>query len=80
MQAASREALANLRQNAVVTASAALSVADVTAQVDEIYGAAALLTAQPQIRRAIADAAAAPAARTDLVAAVYRQPGLSRPC
>jgi F-type H+-transporting ATPase subunit delta len=71
MQAASREALASLRQNAVVTASAALSVADVTAQVDEIYSAAELLTAQPQIRRAIADAAAAPAARTGLVQAVY---------
>jgi F-type H+-transporting ATPase subunit delta len=71
MQAASREALATLRKNQVVVDSASLSVAQVTAQVDEIYAAAGLLTAQPQLRRAIGDAAAAPKARTDLVQAVF---------
>jgi F-type H+-transporting ATPase subunit delta len=71
MQAASREALGTLRQDKVVTDSAKLSVDAVIKQVDEVYSASALLTAQPQLRRALADPAAAPAARTNLAQAVF---------
>jgi F-type H+-transporting ATPase subunit delta len=67
MQAASREALATLRAHKVVTDSAALSVTAVLAQVDELYAVSALLTKQPQLRRAIGDSAAAQSARTTLV-------------
>ena len=67
MQAASREALATLRAHKVVTDSAALSVDAVLAQVDELYAVSALLTKQPQLRRAIGDSAAAQSARTTLV-------------
>jgi F-type H+-transporting ATPase subunit delta len=67
MQAASREALATLRGHKVVTDSADLSIDAVTAQVNELYSVSALLTKQPQLRRAIGDSAAAQAARTTLV-------------
>jgi len=55
MQAASRESLATLRENAVVADSAALSVDRIIAQVDEIYSVAGVLAGEPQLRRALAD-------------------------
>jgi F-type H+-transporting ATPase subunit delta len=71
MQAASREALAALRQQQVVVDSATLSVAEVITQVDDLYAVTGVLAAQPQVRRAIADPAAAAPARTGLVSAVF---------
>jgi F-type H+-transporting ATPase subunit delta len=71
MQAASREALASLRENQVVTDSASLSVDAVIARFDELYSVADVLAGQPQVRRAIADPAADGRARTGLVAALF---------
>ena len=41
------------------------------AQVNELYSVSALLTKQPQLRRAIGDSAAAQAARTTLVDTIF---------
>jgi F-type H+-transporting ATPase subunit delta len=71
MQAASREALATLRGHQVVADSADISIDAVLAQVDELYAVSALLTKQPQLRRAIGDSAAAQSARTTLVDTIF---------
>jgi F-type H+-transporting ATPase subunit delta len=66
MQAASREALDVLRQSPTVIASANSSAEVISTQLDELYQVAEVLAAQPQLRRAIADSAAATKARADL--------------
>jgi F-type H+-transporting ATPase subunit delta len=66
MQAASREALANL-QAQVESVLGRFSTTDgMSGLADELYAVAALLTAQPQLRRRLADPASAPEARIGL--------------
>jgi F-type H+-transporting ATPase subunit delta len=71
MQAASREALATLRQHPVVAGSAGESVDAVVAQLGELYAVAELLTRQPQLRRALADSAASSQSRIELAHRIF---------
>jgi F-type H+-transporting ATPase subunit delta len=71
MQAASREALAALRQNPALAASAAVTTDAALGQLAELYSVAEVLTGEPQLRRAIGDAAASTASRSELVARIF---------
>lgn len=70
MQAASREAMERLRSE-VSSVLARFSTTDgLTGLADELYAVASLLTAQPRLRRRLADPAAPPEQRTGLVHAL----------
>lgn len=66
MQAASREALANVRAQVDSVLGRFSTTDGMSALADELYAVASLLTRQPQLRRRLADPASATGARTGL--------------
>ncbi|HLH14487.1 MAG TPA: F0F1 ATP synthase subunit delta [Solirubrobacteraceae bacterium] len=67
MRSASRQALAALREREDEVLGARASVATLTAVADELYAVAALLVAQPRLRRTLGDPAATPERRAGLL-------------
>ena len=67
MRSASREALAHLRRRRDEAVGTRASVATLTGLAEELYAVAALLVAQPRLRRILGDPATAPEARAQFV-------------
>jgi F-type H+-transporting ATPase subunit delta len=67
MRSASRQALAALREHEDTVLGARASVATLTAVADELYAIAALLVAQPRLRRTVGDPATEPERRAELL-------------
>jgi len=67
MRSASREALAHLRRRRDEAVGARASVKTLTGLAEELYAVAALLVAQPRLRRILGDPATAPEARAQFV-------------
>jgi F-type H+-transporting ATPase subunit delta len=67
MRSASRQALAALREHEDTVLGARASVATLTAAADELYAIAALLVAQPRLRRTVGDPATPAEGRADLL-------------
>ena len=70
MQAASREAMTNLRTEVSSVLGRFSSTKGLTGLAEELYSVADLLTAQPRLRRRLADPASTPEQRTGLADAL----------
>jgi hypothetical protein len=71
MRAASRTALANLRQRQAAATGKGISSAQLTAQAGDLYAVSDLLVDQPQLRRTLSDAATPADGRAGLVATLF---------
>ena len=67
MRSASRQALAALREHEDTVLGARASVATLITVADELYAVAALLVAQPRLRRTVGDPATEPERRAELL-------------